>query len=443
MDTCKLSTLGRIQKPSRKQIESIVKSDARLNIWEGAVRSGKSFSCLLRWIEFILKGPDGELMICGRTEDSIVRNVIRPMERLVGSDMVYMPGKREVRLWNKIIYVVGANDERASWKIQGATLVGALVDEITIIPESFFKMLLSRLSVPGAKLFGTTNPDSPFHWFKKGFLDRLEYPQLKVFKFLIDDNPSLDKVYVDNLKREYTGLWYERYIEGKWVLSEGTVYDFFSKELHVIGSPPGAAQWYVVGVDYGTTNPTCFSMIGYSAKTFPNIWIEKEYYWDSKKQMKQKTDTEYAEDLKRFVEGYNVRSIYIDPSAVSFRIELNRCGFKGIMEANNDVLDGIRFHAKMLNNGTFKVCENCVNAIHEYGTYRWDPKASARGEDRPVKENDHAMDAIRYALYTHFKDGEGPRMTADDLDRLRAEAYGLEAHGKFFDSTWQQMGSFR
>jgi len=434
-------TLGRIQKPSKKQIESIVESDARINIWEGAVRAGKSFSCLLRWIEFILKGPEGEMMICGRTEDSIVRNIIRPMQRLVGSDMVYMPGKREVRLWNKIIYVVGANDERAAWKIQGSTLVGALVDEITILPESFFKMLLSRLSVPGAKLFGTTNPDSPFHWFKKQYLDRLEYPHLKVFKFLIDDNPSLEKLFVDNLKKEYVGLWYERYIEGKWVLSEGTVYDFFSREQHIIPSPPGRADWYIVGVDYGTSNPTVYTMIGYSSKTFPNIWLEKEYYWDSRKEMKQKVDTEYVEDLKKFVDGYNVKYIYIDPSAVSIRIELYRYGFRGIMEANNDVLDGIRFHAKFLNNGTFKICAGCVNSIHEYATYRWDQKASLRGEDKPLKENDHCMDSIRYALYTHFKDGEGSRMSAEDLDMVRAQAYGIEQHGRFFDSTWSQMGT--
>lgn len=422
-----------IQKPSKKQIESIIHSNARLNIWEGAVRSGKSFSCLLRWIEFILKGPPGELMICGRTEDSIIRNVIRPMERMVGTDMLYMPGKREVRLWNKIIYVVGANDERAAWKIQGATLAGALVDEVTILPESFFKMLLSRLSVPGAKLFGTTNPDSPFHWFKTQYLDRLEYPQLKVFKFLIDDNPSLDQDFVSNLKKEYTGLWYQRYIEGKWVLAEGTVYDFFNTEQHVISYPPGLADFYIVGIDYGTCNPTAFSLIGYSKRTFPNIWLEKEYYWDSKKQMKQKVDTEYAEDLKKFCEGYNVKTIYIDPSALSFKIELFRYGFSGIIEANNDVLDGIRFHGKFLSIGRFKICHNCVNAIHEYGNYRWDTKASQRGEDKPVKDNDHMMDSIRYALYTHFKDGEGPRLSAEDLDKLRAEALGYDQHGKFFD----------
>lgn len=422
-----------MQNLSPKQKISISESTARLNVWEGAVRSGKSFSCLLRWIKFILEGPEGELMICGRTEDSIVRNIIRPMERMVGSDLVYMPGKREVRIWNRIIYVVGANDERAAWKIQGSTLAGAMVDEITILPESFFKMLLSRLSVPKAQLFGTTNPDSPFHWFKTQYLDRLEYPQLKIFKFLIDDNPSLDYNFVENLKKEYTGLWYERYIEGKWVLADGTVFDFFDSNLHILSYPPGAADYYIVGVDYGTTNPTAFSMHGVSKKTFPNIWMEKEYYWDSKKQLRQKTDTEYSEDLKKFIEGYKVKYIYLDPSAVSFRIELLRNGFSGIIEANNDVLDGIRFHAKMLNNGTFKICQNCKAALHEYATYRWDTKASSRGEDKPLKENDHMMDSIRYALYSHFKDGEGQRLTADDLDRLRAEAYGISNHGSFFD----------
>jgi len=221
---------------------------------------------------------------------------------------------------------------------------------------------------------------------------------------------------------------------GKWVLAEGTVFDFFDRRLHVLDFPPGAADYYVVGVDYGTTNPCAYSLIGFSARTTPNRWLEKEYYWDSKKKLRQKTDTEYAEDLKNFITGYNVKALYIDPSAVSFRVELQRQGFNHIIEAENEVLDGIRYHSMVLSNGTFKVCSNCASAIEEYGTYRWDPRASARGEDKPVKENDHLMDSIRYALYTEWFRKEGPRWKPEDVDQMRREAQGGDtSFGKFFD----------
>ena len=417
---------------SHKQFVSIKESDARYNIWVGAVRSGKSFSSLWRWIEFIAEAPAGELAIIGKSRDTIKRNVLGPLKDMLGDKFQYYLGKGEAYLFNRLIHIIGANDERAENKIRGCTLAGAYVDEITIIPETVFQMLKSRLSVKGAKLFGTTNPDSPFHWFKASFLDRKEL-NIKSWDFKLDDNPSLDEAFKNDISKEYTGLWKERYIEGKWVLAEGTVFDFFDKQIHTIPCAPGLADYYVVGVDYGTTNPCAFALIGYSKKTYPNKWLEKEYYWDSKKQLRQKTDTEYAQDLKRFIEGYNVKQIYIDPSAVSFRIELQRMGFHNLIEAENEVLDGIRYHALQLSNGTFKICGSCQNTIQEYGTYRWDERASTHGVDKPMKSNDHILDAIRYVLYTHFFKRDSDGMTPADLDRLRNEAYGNTTHGKFFD----------
>lgn len=367
---------------------------------------------------------------------AIKRNVLSPMRDMLGDRFQVFLGKSEAHLYNRVIHLIGANDERAEHKIRGPTFAGAYVDEITIIPEGVFEMLKSRLSVTGAKLFGTTNPDSPFHWFKKKFLDREKELDVTFWDFRLEDNPSLDKGFVENIKKEYQGLWYQRYIEGQWVLAEGTIFDFFDRTKHVIDYPPGAAEYYIVGIDYGTTNPTAFSMVGYSEKTQPNKWLEKEYYWDSKKTLRQKTDTEYAEDLKKFIGQYNVRTIYIDPSAVSFRVELMRQGFKGIIEAENEVLDGIRYHSTQLSNGTFKICHNCTKTVEEYGTYRWDQKASVRGEDKPLKENDHLMDSIRYALYTEWFRKEGPRWKPEDIDRWRRETRGDEGApslGKFFD----------
>jgi PBSX family phage terminase large subunit len=421
---------------SRKQAISILQANARFNIWVGAVRSGKTFASLLAFEDFCKNGPPGEFMIIGKSRDTIKRNVLYPLRHLLGDRFKFYIGKGEAVLYGRVIHIVGANDDRAVGKIQGSTLAGAYIDEITVIPESVFEMMKSRLSVGGARLYGSTNPDSPFHWFKTKFLDRAKDLHVRSWDFKLEDNPSLDPVFVDNIKREYQGLWYSRYIDGAWVLAEGTIFDFFDREKHTISFPPGAAEYYIVGVDYGTSNPCVFTLIGYSSRTQPNRWLEKEYYWDGRKEQRQKTDSDYANDLKKFLSGYNVKAIYIDPSAVSFKVELAQQGFSGVIDAENEVLDGIRFHSNMLMNGGIKICDNCVHTIHEYGSYRWDDKACARGEDKPKKDNDHCMDSIRYALFTHFFRSDGNMMSAYELDALRDDCLGILPHtkGTFFDN---------
>lgn len=407
--------------PSSKQLYAYQNSNARLNIFEGAVRAGKSVAALLRWLKFCHKGPPGDLILCGRTDKTIKRNLIIPMQEILGDALHYSSGKGEVSLWGRIMYVVGANDERAEGKIRGSTFAGALIDEATLLPESFFKMLLSRLSVPGAQLFATTNPDSPYHWLKTGYIDRINDLDLNVFSFEISDNPSLTKEYIDRLSTEYQGLWHKRYIQGEWVLADGAVYDFFNEKVHVIDYPQSDAKYYIIGIDYGTTNPCAFVMIGVNESSYPNMWMEKEYYYDSKKELKQKSDYEYAQDLERFIAGYNVKKIFIDPSAASFKRELMRNGIKGVADAENDVIPGIRFVGQLISEGTYKICSSCENALREFGTYLWDSKAAMRGEDKPLKQNDHAMDAQRYALYTEFFNKNiTNRMTEEDAQRMEA-----------------------
>jgi PBSX family phage terminase large subunit len=403
---------------SNKQIDSFQQSDARINIFEGPVRAGKSFIGLLRWIDFCRTGPKGPLVTCGRTDKTIKRNIITPLQELVGDAVKYSIGKGEVQMFDRIMYVIGANDDRAEAKIRGSEFAGALIDELTLLPENFCKMLLSRLSIPKAKLFASTNPDSPFHWVKTDLIDRQEELNCKVFSFDIDDNPALGEEYKNELKREYQGLWYKRYIEGLWVMAEGAVYDFFDEEHHVIDYPKSQAQSYIVGVDYGTTNPCVFVLIGYDPSSYPNMWLEKEYYYDSKKTMRQKSDYEYAKDLIDFLDGIHVDAIYIDPSAASFKQELRRNGVQNIRDAVNDVVPGIRYQGQLLTNGTYKICSNCTETIKEYTNYVWDGKASARGEDRPVKQHDHTKDAERYALYTHFFERAGKRMSEEEAEMM-------------------------
>ena len=405
---------------SDKQTNSIKTSTERINVWEGSVRSGKTFSSIIRFAMELRNGPPGHAMIVGPSRDSIQRNVIYELCHLLNLP-VPTPKSSSIGLFGRTVHLVGASDERAQRRIQGSTLAMAYADEATLIPQNFFKMLLSRLSVTDAKLFATTNPDSPFHWLKTEFLDNVNLDLSRHF-FTIEDNPSLSTKYIDSLKREYQGLWYQRYIEGKWVLADGTVYDFFTESEHVMDFPPAIADYYIVGVDYGTSNPTVFSLIAYSHKAYPNIWVEKEYYYDSRKEMRQKTDTDYAEDLKEFIANKNIKAIYIDPSAASFRAELYNQGVDHVYDAENDVLNGIRFVSKMLANGSVKVCRGAKETIREFGTYVWDTKAGERGEDKPVKDHDHSLDALRYALYSHFGTNESKDVSAAELDAMYMKA---------------------
>lgn len=408
---------------SPKQIDSLKRSSKRINIWEGSVRSGKSFVALLRFIQALRDAPKGQAMIVGPSRDSIQRNIVSALCEWLPMK-VPTPKATQLHLYGRTVHLVGAADERAQRRIQGSTLALAYVDELSLLPEGFFRMLLSRLSVAGAQIFATTNPDSPYHWVKKEFLDRENELDLVSFPFRLDDNPSLDPSYVANLKSEYTGMWYDRYIEGKWVMAEGLVYAHFDEKEHVIEAPPSQGKEYVVGVDYGTTNPTVFLMIGYNPHAWPNVWVEKEYFFDSAKEMYHKTDTDYAEDLEAFCEGYPVAGLYVDPSATSFRMECERHDIPNLYEADNDVLSGIRFVAQYLANGTLKICDSAQSLIREMGAYAWDIKASARGIDRPSKKHDHACDALRYALFSHFAKGGVCSYSSFELDTMYNESRG-------------------
>lgn len=375
--------------PSEKQLKSFQESDAKINIWEGAVRSGKTYISLWRFIHELARGPEGEYVLICRTYDSFKRNVLPQLALMIGADAKYFKGNREMKVYDKTVHIVGADDERAESKIRGPTFAGAYVDEITIIPESVFKMLISRCAMKRAKIFGTTNPDSPYHWLKRDYLT--DNPDVSSWQFTLDDNPQLSPEDRNYLKRQYTGLWYKRFIEGKWVQAENSVYDYFDEKLHVIDFAPSYTSSYFVGIDYGTTNPCAFVLIGHDPSRYPNLWVEDEYYFNSRKHQRQKTDTEYAEDLKKFLQNRPIKSIYLDPSAVSFRMELQKQGIQNLYEAKNEVLDGIRFVSKLLNNGTLKICRSCYNLIQEFQSYVWDIKSSLTGVDKPKKENDHCL----------------------------------------------------
>lgn len=410
-------------KFSRKQAESYQGSDARINIWCGSVRAGKSYSSLWAWVNFVAHAPEGNLVVVGRTQDTIKRNIVDELYNFPSIQCTYYSGKRELHIDGRVIYCIGASDDRAEGKIRGATFAGAYVDEATLIPESFFKMLLSRLSIPGAKLFATTNPDTPFHWLKKDYIDRADELNLKTFHFRMEDNPSLTSEFMDSLKKEYQGLWAKRLIEGEWCLAEGAIFPFFSEKYHVIKEPPGYAKESFVGVDIGFSNPTAFVLLSYNDETHPKLWIEDEYYHDAKEGI-ELTAGDYAANLSKFIYGRNVRYIYIDPSAAAFKADLRRVELFGvtILDADNDVEQGIQSVASFMAGGDLKIVQRCKNLIEEIQGYCWDSKASEKGKDKPIKKRDHAIDAMRYATYSYF--GNKPKLQIPKPGQISGKTLG-------------------
>lgn len=380
---------------SPKALISIRDSVARLNIWEGAVRSSKTFDSIVRWIEFVQhEAPPGPLIMAGKTERTLKANILDVLEEAVGERAWrYREGTGEARLFGRKILIRGANDQRSEEKIRGVTCSGAYCDEVTIWPESFFKMLLSRLSVKGAKLFATTNPDGPYHWLKVDYLDRKDDLDLASWHFVLDDNPNLDPAYVEALKKEYTGIWYRRFILGEWCQAEGAIYDMFDEQRHVIDALIPLQDGYYVGIDYGTINPTAFLLVGWQDGRYTVI---KEYYWDSKREGHQKTDAQFCDDLIQFCDGYPIEAIIVDPSAASFRAELATRGIRTV-PAMNAVVDGIRAVATLLAHDRLQIARCCSNLIREIAGYVWDEAAR---EDRPKKVNDHSADALRYVCST-------------------------------------------
>lgn len=392
---------------SPKQVDFLVGSDARINASEGAVRSGKSFSADLRWLEFT-QTQRGPFLMTGNTIDTLNRNVIRPLMELTPEVRWLNQGRGELGIGRALCYTVGMNDAKAIRRIQGMTVGGWYADEVTLNPEDAVDMALTRMSIPGAKAFWTMNPGSPHHWMLKKYLDNKELtegpnPVLKRWHFILDDNPSLDDEYRASLQRLFTGVFHDRYIKGLWVLAEGVIYSMFTPQFHVVDKAPEIVNYWV-GVDYGTANPCVFLLLGQDASG--GVWVLSEYYWDSKATGRQKTDAEYADDLLKWLGGVIPTVLYVDPSAASFITELRKRGWL-VMAADNAVLDGIRKVSTELSEGRLHIHQSCTGTITELGAYVWDPKAQQQGEDRPMKEHDHAMDALRYGIFSHSKRGIG------------------------------------
>lgn len=396
---------------SHRQTESLTKCDGRVNLWEGAVRSGKTYVSILAFLMNVATaGTGGEIVITGKNRDSIYRNFFRVIEEAAGIRTIrdhvkYRQGAPTATIFGRTVHVIGANDAKAESVIRGMTVLLAYADELTVLPKEFFKQLLARMSPPGAQLFATTNPDNSNHWLKTEYLDKLDtLPNWRRFKFTMDDNPSLTDTYRESLKAEYSGVWYNRFILGEWGNAEGAIFDMFDPSPYPTGHTiPDAlvrqGKFQVVGIDHGSTNPTSAVMLTTAhIDGETRLILANEWRYDGAKNTSRLTNEEQAFQVNAWKAAHaKTAFVYVDPAAADFREQLRRNGVTNYA-ADNDVTRGLQLMASLLKTKRLLIAESCTGLLKELPAYRWDPKATSKGKDTPIKEDDHSIDAARYAI---------------------------------------------
>lgn len=377
--------------------------DADGIIADGAVRSGKTLCMSLSFVLWAMcRFNDTNFALCGKTVNSLKRNLVYPLLPILRSrgfqitekltEGVLTVSSAQAKRTNRF-YMFGGGDELSREKIQGITLGGVLFDEAALLAESFVNQAAARCSVAGSKFWFNCNPEGPNHWFKKNWID--ENKNLLYLHFTMDDNLSLSQEVKTRYKRMYSGVFYNRFILGQWVAADGVIYDMFSPE-NICTCEGLSFEKYYVSVDYGTQNPCVFLLWGLCDGKWYAI---KEYYYCGREAGLQKTDSSYGDDMVRFLGDINPVAIVVDPSAASFIAEIRGRGYR-VKKAKNDVVDGIRLVGAMLSKKEIFFDRCLENTLNEFSSYVWDCSAVDRGDDKPLKENDHAMDAVRYFCAT-------------------------------------------
>lgn len=370
-------------------------------ICDGAVRSGKTSIMTWAFIEWAMREFNGQRFgICGKTVDSATKNIIIPFISMsLAKERYTLRWRRsdkllEVRRGFTTNYfeVFGGKDESSQDLIQGRTFAGVLLDEVVLMPQSFVNQALARCSVDGAKLWFSCNPGSPQHWFYLEWIQKHKERNALYLHFEMADNPSLSEKTLERYRSRYSGVFYDRYIRGKWVLAEGLIYPMFGQD-NITDEIPESGEYYI-SCDYGTLNPFSAGLWCVTGKKAVRI---REYYYSGREKQSSKTDEEYYTELEKLAGELPIESVIVDPSAASFIETIRRHGRFSVRKAKNDVLDGIRLTSTMLRAGIIQINSTCKDAIREFGLYRWDEEST---EDKPIKENDHAMDDIRYFCST-------------------------------------------
>lgn len=378
-------------------------------IADGAIRSGKTVSMALSFVIWAMECfEEQNFAMCGKTIGSFRRNVLWVLKLMLRSRGYKVKDHRadnlvEIRRNGKInyFYIFGGKDERSQDLIQGITLAGLFCDEVALMPESFVNQATGRCSVEGSKFWFNCNPAGPYHWFKLNWIDKADEKRLVYLHFTMDDNLSLSEKIKERYRSMYMGVFYQRYILGLWVMAEGVIYDMFDKAKHIKNIRDFCdflkpTPCYV-SVDYGTQNATVFLL--WNKGNNGKWYCLREYYYSGRDEEQQKTDEQYVQDMREFIGDIKIKAVIVDPSAASFIAALREVGIP-VIKAKNDVLDGIRVVARLLNTGAIIFSDACKETEKEFASYVWDEKAAEQGEDKPIKQFDHCMDAVRYFCYT-------------------------------------------
>lgn len=377
-------------------------------ICDGAVRSGKTTCMSLSFILWSFYAFDGtSFAVCGKTISSLRRNVTTSLIPLLTSSGFDCREKIsqnviEISYKNRTnrYYLFGGRDESSASLIQGMTLGGVLLDEVALMPRSFVEQALARCSLNGSKFWFNCNPENPKHWFYEEWIRKAKEKNCLYLHFLMKDNPSLSPKVIRRYEQLYSGAFYERFVLGKWVAVDGLIYSDAAKGKYTCMPPVKDFEKYYISCDYGTVNPTSMGLWG----LYENRWYRfGEFYYSSRLEGAQLTDEEYYERLCRLAEGRKIEGIVIDPSAASFAECIRRKGRYRVIPARNDVISGIRKVQSAFREGRLFISPVCTDSIKEFSLYRWDERAAA---DTPKKENDHAMDDIRYFVSTVLADGD-------------------------------------
>lgn len=397
----------------QRKILAFPYSDYDALICDGAVRSGKTSIMTVAFVDWAMRRFSGQRFgVCGRTVDSCTKNIILPYLAMRYAQERYTITWRradktlEVRRGAvcNVFEVFGGKDESSFALIQGRTLAGVLLDEVVLMPRSFVEQALTRCSVDGAKLWFSCNPGSPQHWFYTDWIRRCRERNALYLHFEMTDNPGLSKKTLERYQAMFSGVFYDRYVRGLWVLAEGLVYPMFG-EACLTDERPESGEYYI-SCDYGTVNPFSAGLWCWDGKTATRV---AEYYYSGRDSQANRTDEEYYAELERLAGERPVRGVIVDPSAASFIEVIRRHRRFPVRKARNDVLPGILTTARYLQSGVIRIHRDCEAARREFGLYRWDEKAA---EDRPIKENDHAMDDIRYFAYTVLREkADRPKYT--------------------------------
>ena len=363
---------------------------------DGAVRSGKTVSITVGFFLWSMSRFDKEVFaLGGKTIGALQRNILGNLPEWLGGVFRFRYSKSENKLTvtgggkQNVYYLFGGQDESAAALIQGMTLAGVLLDEAAILNRAFLEQACARCSVEGAKIWFSCNPQGPEHWFYKEWVCKAKEKRILRLHFTMGDNPGLGQAVKERYERLYTGVFYRRFVLGQWCRAEGLVYEFDARR-HVVRELPKSGEYYI-SIDYGTMNP--FSAGLWCVDGGKAVRIA-EFYYAGREAQRMLTDREYADRVEALAAGYPIRRVVVDPSAASLMAELRSRGFR-VRRAKNAVLPGIRLVARLLQEGRLFIGEGCRDCIREFALYRWQ-----EGVDAPVKEDDHAMDEVRYFCAT-------------------------------------------